>query len=352
MHSDPENGGWAAPAPADSLGPRRAVAMEMADEGEGLLLDVRGLTVCYELSEGTLTAVNNVDLAITKGETVGLVGESGCGKSALALALLRAIDRPGRVAAGEILFRGVDILKLSEDHLRMIRGGEIGIAYQEPTTALNPVLTVGYQVQEAVRAHAVLGRRAASTRVLELFEAVGIPDAKRRVRQYPHNLSGGLKQRVMIAMALAGEPALLIADEPTTALDVTIQAQILELIAELAADRRMAVLFITHDLGVVARIADRVAVMYAGEIVEEGSAERVLTDPRHPYSSALLQSIPSVAQRRARLSAIPGSLPSPFGPRRGCAFAARCPVALPTCSTEEPPVRVTSGDSRARCWLA
>jgi len=314
-------------------------------------LHVSGLRVCYDLPEGTLRAVDGVDLTLRSGETLGLVGESGCGKSAVALALMRAIAAPGRIAGGEILFRGKDILKLRPEEIRALRGGEVGIIYQEPTTALNPVLTVGYQVEEAVRAHSDESRPKARERVKELFEAVGIPDPVRRMQQYPHNLSGGLKQRVMIAMALAGDPALLIADEPTTALDVTIQAQIVELIAQLSARRGMSVLFITHDLGVVARIADRIAVMYAGEIVEEGSAIEVLTAPRHPYTAALLKSRPAPGANRERLAAIPGALPSGVGPRTGCAFSPRCPVALSKCASTIPPVREHDDGRTARCWL-
>jgi oligopeptide/dipeptide ABC transporter ATP-binding protein len=332
---------------------RGADALHVAAEGEIVpLLEVRDLTVCYELDEGTLTAVDGLNLSIASGETLGLVGESGCGKSAVALALLRAISRPGVITRGEIRFRGQNILDISSDALRELRGGEIAIIYQEPGVALNPVLRVGHQVEEAVRAHSHATHREASARVLELFEGVGIPDARRRVRQYPHELSGGLKQRVMIAMALAGKPSLLIADEPTTALDVTIQAQILDLIADLRRSEGMAVLFITHDFGVVAHIADRLAVMYAGELMEEGSTEQVLTDPRHPYTRALLAAIPSVRDRRTRLAAIAGTLPSPFITREGCAFVDRCPVVTERCVTERPPIRTNDAATRVKCWLA
>ena len=320
--------------------------------GETPLLEIHDLQVSYSLDDGVVSAVDGVDLTVAAGETVGLVGESGCGKSTVALAVLGVVDAPGRISRGDVRFQGTSIVDLNEREMQAIRGGKIGIVYQEPTTALNPVLTVGYQVGEAVRAHQKIGRREVAERTRELFEAVSIPDPVRRMAQYPHNLSGGLKQRVMITIALAGDPALLIADEPTTALDVTIQAQILDLIRELSSARNMAVLFITHDLGVVAHISQRVAVMYAGKIVEEGSTIAVLTDPRHPYTAALLKSIPSVAQRAARLATIEGQLPDPFVPLPGCAFAPRCPKVMEQCVTTPPPVRPTDNGSLARCWLA
>jgi peptide/nickel transport system ATP-binding protein len=320
--------------------------------GEAALLEIRDLRVSFSLDDGVVSAVDGVDLTIAAGETVGLVGESGCGKSTVALAVLRVVDAPGRISGGDIRFQGTSILDLDEREMQAIRGGQIGIVYQEPTTALNPVLTVGYQVGEAVSAHQNIGRREVAERTRELFEAVGIPDPVHRMSQYPHNLSGGLKQRVMITMALAGDPALLIADEPTTALDVTIQAQILDVIGELSSARNMAVLFITHDLGVVAHISQRVAVMYAGKIVEMGSTIAVLTDPRHPYTDALLKSIPSVVRRAARLATIEGQVPDPFVPYPGCAFAPRCRKVMEQCVKTPPPVRLTDNGSLARCWLA
>jgi oligopeptide/dipeptide ABC transporter ATP-binding protein len=312
------------------------------------LLEVRDLRVSFRGEAGELPAVRGVSLRLEPGETLALVGESGCGKSVTALALMRLLEPNGRVA-GTLRFRGEDLSRLDEEGIRRIRGAEIGMIFQEPMTSLNPVFRIGDQVGEVLELHRGLGREAARRAAVELLARVRIPDPARRAEQYPHELSGGMKQRVMIAMALACDPALLIADEPTTALDVTIQAQILELLRALRRDAGMAILLITHDLGVVAQFADRVAVMYAGEIVEEGAVRELFREPLHPYTRALLRALPRPG-RRGRLDAIEGTVPSPGELPPGCAFSARCGEALARCAGEPPPV-VAVGARPVRCWL-
>jgi oligopeptide/dipeptide ABC transporter ATP-binding protein len=315
------------------------------------VLEVEGLTTSFPMERGRRVAVvDGVDLALARGETLALVGESGCGKSVTALSILRLVPKPGRVERGRVRLGGREIQGLPVPEMRRVRGREIAMIFQEPQTSLNPVVPVGAQVVEAIRLHERLRRAAARARALELFERVHIPDPELRLDAYPHELSGGLKQRVMIAMALAARPKVLVADEPTTAVDVTIQAQILELLRELQADLGMAILLITHDIGVVNELADRVAVMYAGRIVEEGTRTEVLAGARHPYTQALLLSIPARARRGARLAEIPGTVPSPGEWPAGCRFSSRCPRVMDVCREREPEVSRLSATHSVRCF--
>ena len=302
--------------------------------------------------DGTVKAVDGVTFSLRRGERLALVGESGCGKSVTALSIMRLIDRPpGEFAGGEIRFGGVDLLRVSDREIRKVRGGEIAMIFQEPMTSLNPVMTVGDQIIEAVLLHQNVGRKQAEDITRAAISEVGVPDAARRYNQYPHELSGGMRQRIMIAMALSCKPKLIIADEPTTALDVTIQRQILELIKEIQEKTGAALLLITHDLGVVAETVDEVAVMYAGRVVETGTVEEVLLRPRHPYTRGLLESIPSQGKRGKKLSVIKGMVPNPFRMPPGCKFEPRCPYAWETCSEGEPEL-ISLGPSRlSRCWL-
>jgi oligopeptide/dipeptide ABC transporter ATP-binding protein len=313
------------------------------------LLQVEDLRVTFATEQGDVPAVRGVSLELAPGETLALVGESGCGKSVTALSILRLVAEPGRRVGGSVRFRGRDLAELPLDEMRSVRGGEIGMIFQEPMASLNPVFTIGNQIGEVLRLHRGLEGEGVRQEIVRLLELVQIPAAPQRLEQYPHELSGGMKQRVMIAIALACNPALLIADEPTTALDVTIQAQILGLLADLQRDLGMAVLLITHNLGVVAHYADRVAVMYAGEIVEEADVGPLFGDPHHPYTRALLAALPRRGRHDA-LAAIEGTVPSPRELPSGCAFSTRCPDALSRCATEPPPVRRTPG-RESRCWL-
>ena len=322
------------------------------------LLEVRGLSVQFDTATGPIRAVDDVHLNIARGQTVGLVGESGCGKSTLAYALLRLVPPPGRIVEGEVLWKGTDLLRLPDKEIRRVRGKEIALIFQEPSAALNPVLTVGDQVAEPLRIHQGMSRRDALAKTVELFRAVHIPDAETRVDDYAHQMSGGMKQRVLIAMAIACAPDLLIADEPTTALDVTIQAQILDLLDQLKEQFRLAILLVSHDLGVVAQNADRVAVMYAGRIVEEAPVDSLFKDPRHPYTSGLLRSLPRRGRTltrgtrgtRERLEAIPGTVPDLAELPPGCAFAPRCPLEFDLCGSAVPPLTEIASGHLAACY--
>jgi oligopeptide/dipeptide ABC transporter ATP-binding protein len=317
------------------------------------LLEVIGLHTEFRTGAGTVRAVDGVSFAVEPGETIAVVGESGSGKSVSALSILRLVaDPPGRIVAGEIRFDGRDLLKLSEAEMREIRGRDIGMVFQEPMTSLNPVLTIGRQITETLEQHQGADRAAAARRALELLEMVGIADPARRLKQYPHQLSGGMRQRVMIAVALACNPKLIIADEPTTALDVTIQAQILELMKALTRELNVAQIIITHNLGVVARYASRVNVMYAGRIVEAGDADDIYHDPRHPYTIALLGSVPRLDQpRRARLDPVEGEPPDLTRLDGGCAFRPRCRFAVEQCGQARPPLAPAGTAShRAACF--
>jgi len=317
------------------------------------LLEVRGLRTHFHTDRGLFRAVDGIDFSVGRGRTVGLVGESGCGKSVTSLSVMGLVaSPPGQVEADAILFEGRNILGLSADERRRLRGGKMSMIFQEPMTSLNPVHTIGQQIVEAIMAHTQLSPQAAKARAIEMLELVRIPSAKQRVDDYPHLLSGGMRQRVMIAMALSCEPALLIADEPTTALDVTIQAQILDLLQDLQRRLGMAMLIITHDLGVIAEIADEVVVMYAGKIVESAPVDALFADPQHPYTIGLLGSIPRIEVDRERLSTIEGSVPSPNNQPKGCRFAPRCPFADPRCHAEPPPLRDLGPEHRVACWKA
>src|SRR4051794_30910215 len=314
------------------------------------LLSVEHLTTGFEVNGRFMPAVIDVSFSIAPGETLGLVGESGSGKSLTAFSIMRLVERPGRIESGRILYKGRDLRGLSEREMQDIRGGEIALIFQEPMTALNPVFTIGNQIEETLLVHGRATRRTARARALELLEAVSVPDPARRIREYPHQLSGGLRQRALIAISLACTPSLVIADEPTTALDVTIQAQILDLLRELRERMGLSLLLITHDLGVVAEMADRVAVMYAGRIVEEAPVEALFADPKHPYTRGLMASMPGGAPG-TRLHAIQGSVP-PLGQLPpGCSFAPRCPARFEPCPTAHPADTRLEGGRRVKCYL-
>ena len=314
------------------------------------LLAVDGLTAGFDLHGRFLPAVKNVSFTVAAGETLALVGESGSGKSLTALSLIRLLPPPGRIAAGSIRFQGRDLRSASNQEIQRVRGAEIGFVFQEPATALNPVISIGAQLEETLRAHDRATPRTAPARAVELLEAVSIPEPGRRAGEYPHQLSGGLRQRALIAMALACEPKLLIADEPTTALDVTIQAQILDLLRDLRRRLGLALLLITHDLGIVAEMADRVAVMYAGRIVEHSPVAGIFADPKHPYTRALLASIPD-GPRGSRLQAIPGTVPTLDAMPPGCSFAPRCPSRFEPCPRGDPADTVVEPGHTVKCYL-
>ncbi len=320
------------------------------------LLSVENLVTQFATSGGTVRAVDDVSWDVQAGETVALVGESGCGKSVSALSIMRLVAQPaGRIVSGRILFKGRDLLALSEEEMRKVRGREIGMIFQEPMTSLNPVLTIGRQLTEGVEIHLGLTPAASRVRAVELLGLVGIPDPERRLRQYPHQFSGGMRQRMMIAMAISCNPPLVLADEPTTALDVTIQAQILELMRDLSRRLGAAMLIITHNLGVVARYADRVNVMYAGRIIERGTARELYAAPRHPYTLGLLRSVPRLDEpRRARLAPIEGQPPDLTRLPAGCSFMPRCAWRVERCVLEAPPLRAVNGGAGhvSACWEA
>ena len=329
---------------ATATGPAGQISAE-AD-----LLAVKGLRTYFFTGDGVVKAVDGVTFTIEDGKTLGVVGESGCGKSITAMSILRLIGRPGRIVDGEVLLAGRNLVKVSEEEMRDVRGNVISMIFQEPMTSLNPVFNCGDQIAEAVALHEHLSQKEATNRAIEMLAAVGIPDPKRRASEYPHQLSGGMRQRVMIAMALSTNPALLIADEPTTALDVTIQAQILELMKEMRRRNRMAIMLITHDLGVVAEMADEIVVMYAGKVVEQSDADTIFERPHHPYTKGLLASIPRLGERRKRLEVIRGVVPNPLNLPTGCLFKRRCPYAMPICDTD-PPLQRIGPNPISRCWL-
>ncbi len=320
------------------------------------LLEVKNLKTYFFTDEGIVRAVDGVDLHVDKAETLGVVGESGCGKSVTALTIMRLIPQPpGRIVEGEIRYNGQNLLELPPPQMRKVRGKEISMIFQEPMTSLNPVFTVGEQIAEALRLHEKLGRREAMEKTVEMLRLVHIPNAERRVKEYPHQLSGGMRQRVMIAMALSCNPKLLIADEPTTALDVTIQAQILELLNELKARFRMSVMLITHDMGVIAETAQRVVVMYAAKVAEQAPVTELFKEPLHPYTQGLLRSIPRIdlaATQKRRLETIPGVVPTIKGDvPPGCRFAPRCPYAMAVCTEKDPILKEVRPGHKVSCWL-
>jgi peptide/nickel transport system ATP-binding protein len=317
------------------------------------LLTVSDLRTYFYTGAGVARAVDGVSFDIAAGETLGIVGESGCGKSVTALSILRLIQQPGRIEPGSrILFEGQDLLQLDDAGIRRIRGNRIAMIFQEPMTALNPVFTVGDQIAEVARVHASASRRDAWNRAVEMLTLVGIPAPAERASQYPHQLSGGMRQRVLIAMALVMNPAVIIADEPTTALDVTIQAQILELLADLQQRLGTSIAMITHDLGVIAEVASRVVVMYGGEVVEEARVETLFAEPHHPYTEGLLHAMPRVGRRQERLTVIPGNVPPPTAWPTGCRFRDRCPYAWERCEREHPPLYQIGAGHVSRCHLA
>ena len=319
------------------------------------LLDIRGLQTHFATDNGMVRAVDGVDIAIGRGETVGVVGESGCGKTVTAMSVLKLIAMPpGKIVGGQILWQGRDLIPLESDELDDIRTKEIAMVFQEPMTSLNPVYTIGDQIAEALRRHEKLSRRGAMDKTIEMLRLVQIPNAEKRFADYPHQFSGGMRQRVMIAMALSCSPKLLIADEPTTALDVTIQAQILELLSDMKSRFGMAVMLITHAMGVVAETAQRVVVMYAGRVVEEAPVDELFANPRHPYTQGLIRSIPHIdraATAKKRLEAIPGVVPSLITPPPGCRFAPRCRFAMPACRQAIPQLRDVGGGHKVACIL-
>jgi peptide/nickel transport system ATP-binding protein/oligopeptide transport system ATP-binding protein len=321
-------------------------------EQQQQLLSVRNLKTHYFTPDGVVKAVDGVDFDINRGKILGIVGESGCGKSQSVLSIMGLIPKPpGKIVDGQILFEGKDLVRATEAEMRAIRGNDISMIFQEPMTSLNPVFTIGNQIMEAIMLHQKLNKHDAKAKAIEMLELVGIPAPDKRVDEYPHQLSGGMRQRVMIAMALSCNPKLLIADEPTTALDVTIQAQILDLMKKLQNDIGMAIALITHDLGVIAEVVERVVVMYAGKIVEEAPVGELFARPLHPYTLGLLGSIPAIDKKTERLKVIPGIVPNPMNLPPGCRFNPRCEYVMDICREQEPEIRKIGPDHSVRCWL-
>jgi len=317
------------------------------------LLDIQGLSTYFHMETSIAKSVEDVSFYIDAGETLGLVGESGCGKSVTSLSIMRLIPSPpGKIEKGRILFRNRDLISISEAEMRKVRGNDIAMIFQEPMTSLNPVFTIGSQIMEAVILHQKVGKKEAKNRTVEMLKLVGIPDPGQRVDEYPYQLSGGMRQRVMIAMALSCNPDLLIADEPTTALDVTIQAQIMELIAKLKDEFDTSILLITHDLGVIAGSTERMSVMYAGRIVEEGTTPDIFADPRHPYTKGLIKSVPRLDTLRDRLSVIEGTVPDAADLPSGCPFNPRCPLADKRCREELPELEIIESNHKTRCFYS
>ena len=318
------------------------------------ILEVKNLRTSFFTDDGEVKAVRDVSFDLYEGETLGIVGESGCGKSVTVMSILGLVQRPGRVTGGQVLFKGKDLTKVTPEELRHVRGRDIAMIFQDPLSSLNPVLSVGYQIDEAMYAHDAIKHDDIKARGVELLEEVRVPDAVRRIKDYPHQFSGGMRQRAMIAMGLSNRPQVLIADEPTTALDVTVQAQILELLRDLNQNTGTSIILITHNLGVVAGLCQRVIVMYAGEIVEEGTAEQIFENPQHPYTWSLLRSMPRVdTSRRERLKSIEGLPPDLIAPPPGCKFNPRCPFRIEQCFTDDPLLEPVGDDGRhiAKCWV-
>ena len=341
-------------SPTGALTPSQSAAApgeRRPTEGEQPLLQVENLSLSFSTEEGRVRVVDAVSFSVPQGRTVGLVGESGCGKSVTAMTLLRLLPSPpSHIDSGHIIFDGMDLARLEEHALRRVRGNRIGMIFQEPMTSLNPTLSIGFQIAEVLRLHRGEGGQSARKAAIEILRQVGVGAPERRVDQYPHQLSGGLRQRVMIAMALVCHPALLIADEPTTALDVTIQAQILDLLHRLQVELDMAILLITHDFGVVAEICDEVVVMYAGRIVERATVRQLFRTPRHPYTCGLMEALPKLGSRGLRIPSIPGVAPPPGARGAGCAFAERCSRALERCRSEDPPLEAQADGHVVACW--
>jgi peptide/nickel transport system ATP-binding protein len=315
------------------------------------VLEVNGLTTQFKSKNGPLTVVDQVDFSVKKGEVLGLVGESGCGKSVTSLSILQLLDKNGKISSGEVYYKNSNLVAKTEKEMKKIRGKEISMIFQDPMNSLNPVLTIGKQIGEVIEKHDKLKGAIVKKKVVDLLKLVGIPRADEIYLEYPHRLSGGMKQRVMIAMAIACNPAMLIADEPTTALDVTIQAQILDLLRSLKDELDMSILLITHDLGVVAEMCDRVVVMYAGQVVESTDTRTLLRNPRHPYTVGLIQSTPHQSKGEKRLKSIVGQVPTPDEYSQGCRFANRCPKVLDICKNTVPPLIELDGQTSCRCWL-